>query len=97
MLALPVARLAEGVNVAVRVSPVPLTALSVPLETNTSPAVPFQINELPGSSLNVNVTVAVSPAFSAVLSLVMVSVGERVSIATTGVAPAPPGLPAASR
>ena len=79
MLALPLARLAVGVNVAVRVSPVPLIAPNVPLETTTSPAVPFQINELPGSSLKVNVTEAVSPAFNELLSLVISKVGGTVS------------------
>ena len=92
----PLARFAVGVNVAVRVRPLPEIALSVPLVTTTSPLVPFHAKVLPGSSLKVKVIVAVSPAFSALLSLVMLSVGNFVSIVMTGVAPAPPALPAVS-
>ena len=96
MLADPLPRLACGVNVAVRVRPLPEIAPSVPLVTTTSPLVPFHVKVLPGSSLKVKVIVAVSPAFSALLLLVMAIVGAMVSIAMLGVAPAPPELPAAS-
>ena len=64
MLALPLAKLAVGVKVAVRVSPVPLMALKLPLLTTTSPVLPFQTKVLPGSSLKVKVMLAVSPTFT---------------------------------
>ena len=96
MLADPLDRLVGGVNVAVRVRPLPEIAPRVPPLTDTSPLVPFHVKVLPGSSLNVKVIVAVSPAFSALLLLVMASVGFTVSIGIIGVAPAPPRLPAAS-
>ena len=49
---------AVGVNTAVRVKPLPLIAPSVPLLTTTSPALPLQVKLVPGSSLNVNVMLA---------------------------------------
>ncbi|KQY16640.1 hypothetical protein ASD28_22060 [Massilia sp. Root133] len=79
MLAVPPSVLASGVKVAVRTMPEPLMADSVPPLTMTSPCVPFQVKLAPGSSLNVNVTVAVSPALSAAASLVIVTVGAAVS------------------
>ena len=92
MLALPVARLAVGVNVAVRVTPLPLKAPSVPPEVIIS--VPTKL--VPGSSLNVKVIVAVSPAFRALALLVIATVGASVSMVTVGVVPALPLLPAGS-
>ena len=65
--------------------------LSVPLLVTTSPAA-----KPVGASLKVKLMVAVSPALSADLLLVMASVGARVSMAMVGVVPAPPLLPAAS-
>ena len=49
---------------AVRLLPVPLTALKVPPDTSTSPVFPSQAKLALGSSENVNVMVAVSPTFS---------------------------------
>ena len=92
MLALPEARSAVGVKVALRVRPVPLMAPSVPPVVVTSPAAKL----LPGSSLKVKVTVAVSPALTAAVLLVMARVGASVSMLIVGVVPAPPLLPAAS-
>ena len=58
MFAEPEARFVVGVKTAVLVSPEPLIAPSAPPLTTTSPVVPFQVKELPGSSLNVNVMFA---------------------------------------
>ena len=96
MLARPPDTPAVGVKIAVRVLPVPLMALSVPPETSTSPVLPFQLKELPGSSLKVKVMVAVCPPIRADLSLLMLSVGARVSMLTEGVTAATPALPAVS-
>ena len=96
MLALPEARLAVGVKVAVRVKPEPLMAPNVPPLTTTSPVLPFQVNVELGSSLKVKVMVAVSPILSALTLLVMASVGASVSMLMLGEVPAPPVLPAAS-
>ncbi len=96
MPALPLAKLVDGVKVAVRVKPVPLIALKVPLLTTTSPVLPFQLNVEPGSSLKVKVMVAVSPAFKVVTLLEMVKVGAKVSMLMLGVLPAPPELPVVS-
>ena len=82
MPALPEAKLAEGVNRAVRVRPVPLMAPRVPLLTTTSPLVPSQVKLLPGSSLKVKVMVAVCPAFRVGVLLVMASVGATLSTVT---------------
>ena len=71
--------LAVGVKVAVRVRPVPEMAERVPPTTTTSPEVPSQTKELPGSSENVKVIAAVWPVIKAAVLLVMVSVGARVS------------------
>jgi hypothetical protein len=91
MLALPEARLAVGVKVAVRVRPVPLNALNVP------PVVTMSASTKPtGASLNVKVTAEVSPAFRVLTLLVMVSVGAKVSMLMLGVVPAPPAFVAAS-
>ena len=96
MLALPLAKLAVGVKTAVRFKPVPLIAPSVPPVTTTSPVLPFQLKLEPGFSLKLKVMVAVSPALSADLSLVMLKVGARVSMLIEGVVPAAPTLPTAS-
>ena len=79
MLALPLARLAVGVNTAVRVRPVPLMAPRVPPVTTTSPVVPSQAKLEPGSSENVKVILAVSPALSVGTLLEMLTVGAVVS------------------
>ena len=96
MLALPLARLAVGVNTAVRVSPVPLTAPNTPPVTTRSPELPSQAKLAPGSSENVKVMLAVSLALSADTSLAILTVGAMVSIEITGVTPALPKLPALS-
>jgi hypothetical protein len=79
---------ASGVKMAVRTVPVPEMAESVPCWTDTLPLVPSQLKLAPGSSLNVNVMVAVSPILSAGLSLVIVTVGTSVSNTMPGVVPA---------
>ena len=96
MLPKPLPILAVGVNVAVRVRPVPLIAPRVPPETVRSPAVPFQAKLEPGSSEKVKVIAAVSPTFSDVTFDVMVTVGESVSMVIEGDEPADPVLPALS-
>ena len=96
MLAEPLAKLAVGVNVAVRVSPVPLIAPRVPPEMFRSPLVPFQAKLVPGSSEKVKVIVAVSPTFSTVMFEVIATVGASVSMVIVGEVPAEPELPAAS-
>ena len=96
ILAEPVDKLAVGVNVPVRVSPVPLIALKVPPEMVRSPAVPFHPKLVPGSSEKVNFMAAVSPTFKVVTSEVMVTVGASVSIVIEGEEPADPVFPAAS-
>jgi hypothetical protein len=96
MLAEPLDKLAVGVKTALRVRPVPLIALKVPPEIVRSPAVPFHVKLVPGSSENVNVMVAVSPTFSAVIFDVIATVGARVSMVIEGEVPAAPVLPAAS-
>jgi hypothetical protein len=92
MFALPEATPAVGVNVAVRVRPVPVMPLSVPPLTTRS----LSVKLAPGSSLKVKVMVAVWPAFTAPTLLLMASVGGSVSMPIDGVVPAPPLLPAAS-
>ena len=89
-------KLAVGVNVPVRVRPVPLIALKVPPEIVRSPAVPSQAKLVPGSSEKVNVMVAVSPIFSADTLDAMVTVGASVSKVMEGDVPADPVLPAES-
>ena len=96
MLAEPLAKLAVGVNVPVRVRPVPLIALKVPPEMVRSPVVPFQAKLVPGSSEKVKVMFAVSLTFSAATFEVIATVGARVSIVIEGEVPADPVLPAAS-
>ena len=96
MLAEPLDKLAVGVKVAVRDKPVPLIALKVPLEIVKSPAVPFQVKLVPGSSENVNVIVAVSPTFSVATLDVIATVGVSVSMVMEGDVPADPVLPAES-
>ncbi len=71
--------LAVGVKVAVRVRPEPEMAESVPPETTTSPEVPSQTKELPGSSEKVKVMVAVCTAFRAAELLVIARVGTVLS------------------
>ena len=70
-----------GVRSAVRVSglPVVLSAPKVPPVTTKSPLVPFQTKLVPGSSLKVNVMVAVWPEINAPVLLVTVAVGRVVS------------------
>ena len=84
MLALPLAKLASGVNTAVRVRPVPVSALNVPPVTATSPALPSHAKLLPVSSDNVNVMLAVSPAFNTLMSEVITTVGTVVSTKNSG-------------
>ena len=96
MLALPLAKLTVGVKTAVRVRPVPLIALSVPPVTVMSPTDPFQAKLLPGSSENVKVMLAVSPALSVETLLVMLTLGAKVSMLIAGVEPAAPLFPRAS-
>ena len=76
---MPALVLADGVKVAERVSPVPLMAESVPPVTTTSPVVPSQEKELPGSSEKVKVMMAVSFAMRVDWSAVIVSVGAIAS------------------
>jgi hypothetical protein len=75
MLALPLVKLAEGVNTALRVRPVPLMALRVPLSKLISPRLPFQEKLLPGSSEKVNVISAVWPFRSAAVLDPMLTLG----------------------
>ena len=96
MLALPLAKLAVGVNTAVRVRPVPLMAPKLPPVTTTSPALTFQTKLLPGSSENVKVMLAVSPSFNALVLLLINTEGAKESMLMLGVLPAVPLLPAAS-
>lgn len=84
MLAVPETTLAVGVNVAVRVKPVPLILPRVPPLTTTSPALDAQTKLLPGSSLNVKVMAAVSPDFKVVTSEVMLTLGAVVSTKYSG-------------
>ena len=79
MLALPLLKLAVGVKMAVRVSPVPLMALKVPLLSVISPTLPSHTKLLPGSSENVKVILAVCPTNNWVLLLVIATVGAVVS------------------
>jgi hypothetical protein len=80
MLALPPVKPCVGKNVAVRVRPVPLTADKVPLTSVTSPALPFHVKVLPGSSLKVKVMSAVSPLKKVLrLLLMLTTVGAVVS------------------
>ncbi len=96
MLAEPLDILADGVKVAVRVSPVPLIAPKVPPETDRSPLVPFQVKLVPGSSEKVNVIEAVSPTFRVATLDVIATVGATVSMVIDGEAPVEPVLPIAS-
>ena len=84
ILAVPETTLAVGVKVAVRVKPVPLILPKVPPLTSTSPALDAHTKLLPGSSLNVKVMAAVSPAFKALISEVMLTVGAVVSTKYSG-------------
>ena len=79
MLADVLAKLAVGVKMAERVSPVPLIAPTVPPVTTTSPKVPSQAKLASGSSENVNVMMAESPVFSEDRLEVMPTVGAVVS------------------
>ena len=79
MAAVPLFVFGVGVNVAVRVKPLPLIADRLPPLTTTSPLVPSQLNVEPGSSENVNVIVALSPIFNADTSLLIVNVPAVVS------------------
>ena len=83
-LAVPDTTLAVGVNVAVRVKPVPLMLPSVPPLTTTSPELDAQTKLLPGSSLRVKVMLAVSPDFKVATSEVMLTLGSVVSTKYSG-------------
>ena len=96
MLAEPLDKFAVGVNVPVRVRPVPLIAPRVPPEMVRSPVVPFQAKLVPGSSEKVKVMVAVSPTLSVATLDVIATVGARVSMVIDGEVPADPVLPAES-
>ena len=78
-LALVLAKLLVGVNVAERVRPEPLIAPRLPPVITTSPDVPSQAKLVPGSSENVKVMVAVSPAFKEDKLEVTATVGAVVS------------------
>jgi len=80
----PDTTLAVGVNVAVRVKPVTLMLPSVPPLTTTSPELDAQTKLLPGSSLKVNVMLAVSPDFKVATSEVMLTLGAVVSTKYSG-------------
>ena len=78
--AVPALVLAAGVKVAVKVLPtVRVIAESVPPVTMTSPVVPSQEKELPGSSEKVKVMVAIPFAMRVDWSAVIVSVGAIAS------------------
>ena len=96
ILAVPLAKFAEGVKTAVRVRPVPLIALKVPPVTVMSPAKPFHVKLLPGSSENVKVMLAVSPAFNVVTLLAILTVGAKVSMLMLCVLAELPRFPALS-
>jgi len=81
-----------GVKMALRVSPVPEMVESVPPVMEMS----CSLNVLPGSSEKVKLMMADSPAFKVLTSLVMETVGGRVSKERLGMVPATPLLPAAS-
>ena len=92
MLAVPPLVAAAGVNVAVRVRPVPLRGPRVPPETVTSP----KVNVAPGSSLKAKVMSAVSPILSVDTLLLIPNVGAVVSMVTGKPADAALTLPAIS-
>ena len=96
MDAVPALVSADGVKMAERVSPVPEISESVPPVTVTSPLVPSQEKELPGSSEKRKVMVAVSPLFKVARLLEMVRVGALVSKGRDRALPAAPLLPAGS-
>ena len=96
MLALPLAKLAVGVNTAVRVRPVPLMAPKLPPVTTKSPELPSQAKLVLGSSENVKVILAVSPALRVATLLAMLTVGATVSMTMLGETPALPEFPALS-
>ncbi len=79
MLAVPLPELAAGVNIAVRVRPVPLMAPKLPPAMTRSPVVPSQAKLVPGSSENVKVMVAVSLEVKLDLSDAMTTLGAVVS------------------
>ena len=80
MDAVPALVLAAGVKVAVKVLPtVRVIAESVPPVTTTSPVVPSQEKELPGSSEKVKVMVAIPFAMRVDWPAVIVSVGAIAS------------------
>jgi len=92
MEAIPELVLVLGVKMAVRVSPMPDIAESVPPVMEMS----CSLNVLPGSSEKAKVMMADSPAFKVLTSLVMETAGGRVSKERLGMVPAAPLLPAAS-
>ena len=79
MLALPEAKLAVGVNTAVRVRPVPLMALKVPPVTDKSPALPSHAKLARGASENVKVMLAVSSFLRLEVFVANVTLGVVVS------------------
>lgn len=93
---MPLVRLVVGVNTAVRVRPVPMIAPKEPPVTTRSPELPSQAKLVPGFSENVNVMLAVSPAFSAATLLAILTVGLSVSMLMLWERPALPVLPAPS-
>src|ERR1700682_41151 len=96
MLAVPLSLAVVGVNVAVRTRPIPEIAPSVPPLTAISPVLPSHAKVEPGSSLKVNVIVAVSPIFNCDTSLVIETVGAVISIWTARPEDDGPTLPATS-
>ena len=92
MLAVPEARPAVGVKVAVRTRPVVVKPLRVPPDTAISDAEKVAR----GSSLKVKLMVAVWPACKVGTLLVIATLGASVSMVIEGVVPAPPALSAAS-
>ena len=78
MLDVPPAKLAVGVSVAVHTAPAPEKLDKTPLVATMSPIT----NDVPMSSLNVNVMVAVWPAKIALRLEVMLKVGAVVSTRT---------------
>ena len=74
-MVVPLVKLAAGVNVAVRVVPLPEMVPKEPFAKETSSLVKL----LPGSSVNEKVMAAVSSALSLVLSLVIEMLGTIVS------------------
>ena len=88
--------LGVGVKVAVRVRPEPLMAERLPPVTLTSPLLPFQAKEAPGSSEKLKLIVAVPPSARKALLLLMERLGALVSSERARAVEAVPRLPTAS-